>query len=83
MSALEQGAHLVADPLLHVVNFLFLLVAQREGGSHLRIGESGWAAQLQRDLLEALELVGVEDFGQLFLLALLHLDDLLAALLAT
>ena len=79
----KQALHLFADVRLRSFDRLLLLVGQTQRGGHFRIIEGLRSTLLQGDLLESFELVGREHFGQLLLLGLLDLGELLPPFFGT
>jgi hypothetical protein len=61
---LKRFAHLGLRTLLDVLELALLVRAQVERRSHFRIGQGDGAALLQADLLEALELIFLQDAGE-------------------
>lgn len=80
---LEQVAPFVARGGLNIADAAFLFVAQTQGAGHFGIGQCLPAALLEGDLLEALELILVEDRGQRRLIGLASLCEPLLPFFAT
>src|SRR5262249_8663286 len=67
---LKRGAQLLLLGALNGEDRVLLFLAQAQGGCHFVVADGGGPTLLQRDLLQPLELVGVENLGHQFVVGL-------------